>query len=276
MNHPANFLGNIQGFIVRNYRFNRLDHNPVNRTSVALGQALLVWVLTCGVIFAFPSHTWAKDPGLDPWKREVELGFVMTQGNTQTRSLNASGKLSYEGEQWRHEILSNILYSEDQDSTTAQRFVQGVRTDYILSAVGAFVGKVRYENDRFSGYVWRVTESIGYARRLLNSDRIFWEFILGPGGRHSELNDGSRQDEALIHAASQLKYHFNHAAVLSEDLTVESGKNGTVTESVTALKTLLTSFLAMNVSFTVHHNTQVPDGTKEADLHTAITLVYHF
>ena len=171
---------------------------------------------------------------------------------------------------------TEVLYSEDRGQTTAQRFVQALRSDYNFNVVSSMVAKLRYEDDLFSGYDWRVTESLGYGRRLFDTDRVLLEVNAGPGGRHSRLNNGSREDEVILQAGGEFEWRFSPSASLSEHVTVESGEEGTVTESTTALKTRLIHVLAMKLSFSFYHNSKVPAGTKKTDIRTALTLVYDF
>ncbi len=121
-----------------------------------------------------------------------------------------------------------------------------------------------------------MSESIGYARRVLNGARFLLEFSIGPGGRHSRLTDGTQEDELLGHGDGLFEYRISPNSTFSESVTVEGGENGTVTESITALKAQVINNLAVKLSFTLNHNTKPPEGTKKANALTAMTLVYGF
>jgi len=63
---------------------------------------------------------------------------------------------------------------------------------------------------------------------------------------------------------------------LSEHLTTEIGSDTTITRSVTALTAQLAGSLAMKLSFTARHISEVPASVKDMDTETAVTLVYGF
>jgi len=63
---------------------------------------------------------------------------------------------------------------------------------------------------------------------------------------------------------------------VKEELSVEGGSDNTYTESITELKLRINAALAMEVTFSVKDNSDVPAGIKNTDTATAVTLVYDF
>ncbi|MGI9308794.1 MAG: DUF481 domain-containing protein, partial [Gammaproteobacteria bacterium] len=59
-------------------------------------------------------------------------------------------------------------------------------------------------------------------------------------------------------------------------LNIFVGSSNTYTESVTKLKASMTGALALTLSYTIRHNSDVPPDTEKSDRFTAISLEYGF
>jgi len=211
------------------------------------------------------------------WKASAELGFVSTTGNTETETLNAKAKASTDRQQWRHEVEATSLNSSDATSTTAQKFTLSGKSDYKLEGGKNFIfGTVAYENEKFSGYEYRVTEAIGYGRRVLEDDVKTLDLEIGPGARQSKLDNGDTESEMLVRAAAIFDWTISKTSKFGEALTVEAGEDVTVTKSVTSLSSQIEGNLSMKVTFTYKNTSDVPVGVDETDTETAVTLVYDF
>jgi len=211
------------------------------------------------------------------WKASAELGFVSTTGNTETETLNAKAKASTDREQWRHAIEATALNSSDATSTTAQKFTLSGKSDYKLEGGKNFIfGTVAYENEKFSGYEYRVTEAIGYGRRIIEDDSHTLDLEIGPGARQSKLDNGDTESEGLIRAAAIFDWTISKTSKFGEELIVEAGEDVTVTKSVTSLSSQIEGNLSMKVTFTYKNTSDVPVGVDDTDTETAVTLVYDF
>lgn len=83
----------------------------------------------------------------------------------------------------------------------------------------------------------------------------------------------------MVRLAANYQYDFSENAkftqTLASDVAVESGSN-TRTKAVSAITANLNHSLALKASFTVTHNSEVPEGRTSTDSETALTLVYSF
>jgi len=64
------------------------------------------------------------------WKANVEIGYVTTDGNTQTESLNAKAKAEMEREKWRHTVNLEALNSSDSGVSTAERYMVSGQSNF--------------------------------------------------------------------------------------------------------------------------------------------------
>lgn len=208
------------------------------------------------------------------WKGNVEIGFVMTDGNTETETLNAKAKAETEREKWRHTINLEALNSSDQNVSTAERYMLSGQSSYKMGPKNFFYGLVSYEDDRFSGYDYRVTESIGYGRRVIAEPVLTLDLEVGPGARQSKLDSGQTEDELLARGAAKLMWKVSKTSKFTEDLSTEVGEDVTVTKSVTGLSAKINGSLSTKLTYTVKNTSDVPPGIHKTDSEMAVTLVF--
>lgn len=210
------------------------------------------------------------------WKASAELGYVSTSGNTDTETLNAKAKATTDREDWRHTFEINALSSSDTDVKTAEKYLLMGQSDYKLDDANFLFGVVTYENDKFSGYEYRVTEAIGYGRRVIDDDDLILDLEIGPGARQSKLDSGETDSEGVIRGAAKLDWAISSTSKFAEILTVEAGEDVTVSKSITSLSSKINGSLSMKFTYTYKTTSEVPVGIDDTDTETAVTLVYDF
>lgn len=235
------------------------------------------------------------------WSADAEFGLISTSGNTTTSSLKAKLDIQQELTRWRNQYILEGLYKQDEvdvtdgaettkeSQTTAQKMFGSVQSDYKLNAEhqGLFVYG-SYEDDRFSGYAYQGTIAAGYSDRLFKTDKSRLNYSVGPGVAFTKAEDvveadvvteGEKTTSAVVRFSANYLYRITENSkftqTVSSDIAAQSGKN-TKTKSETALTANISSALAMKASFSVNHNTHVPEEKKHADTQTAITLVFSY
>jgi putative salt-induced outer membrane protein len=226
------------------------------------------------LVISFPMFAAEKKSNV--WQGGVELGWLATSGNTDTESLNLKATLEYKQEAWRHKLSVSALRASDSGTTTADQRDIGFRSRYDLSQYDYLFGNLRYEKDPFAGFDRRTTEIVGYGRDVIKRDDMVLDMEGGVGGRQTNQTDGVDKSEGIVRLAADYKWDFTKTSEFSQELSVEHGKENTVSQSVTALKLKINSRLAMKTSYSVTHNSDVPVGTEKRDTRTAVTLVYDF
>ena len=113
-----------------------------------------------------------------------------------------------------------------------------------------------------------------------------WDIEAGPGYRYSKLDDnpgnvsqgkdGDTTDELILRLYTKYNWELSDTSTFEQTLNVESGKEATISKSVTSLKVSIVGALAMKLSYTIKYTDTVPKETKHADTETAVTLLYEF
>jgi putative salt-induced outer membrane protein len=227
------------------------------------------------------SPVWAADALVEGGKDKkltasAELGFVATTGNTHNQSLNGKFNANYDPAKWRHNLDLEALKTSDQTQTTAERYILRYKADYKFSERSYIYGAFRGESDRFTAYDYRLSESVGYGRRVWQVENGSLDLEAGPGASQNKLKTGETEEEGIFRLGAKYAHQITTTTKLTEDLTVQSGQDNTETESITGVQVKINSKLATKLTLTVLHNTDVPPEQRHTDTTTAITLVYAF
>ena len=251
-------------------------HRTAFGARAALATALLATALAgAPAVWGHEPEQEEEDTG--PWSASAELGYVSTTGNTETESFNGHAQVGYDHKRWSHHAQVDVLKASEDDQTTADRTEFLAKSRYYLAEYDYLFARVRYEDDRFSGYDYQATEALGYGHRAIRRDDLTLDLEAGAGVRHRRAADeSSREDDALVLLAGSLAWSVSPTSEFTEDVTVEWTDDNTYTESITALSVRINGNLAMKTSYTYRNNSDVPAGTDNTDTVTAVTLVFNY
>jgi putative salt-induced outer membrane protein len=236
----------------------------------------LVLTLVSPAAFAHEEEAAAEEKG--PWAGNVSLGFLSAKGNTDNESLTFDFGVSYTTGKWMHRLQGNAFGSRDDGTTTSESYKVDWKTAYDFSDRSYAFGAVEYTNDRFSGFQYQAYETAGYGHRVIKTERQDLNLEIGAGLRQSETQRPLNEtiDEGVWQLGGEYVLRFGAGAEFSEVLNIFGGSSNTYTESVTKLKASLAGPLALALSYTVRHNSDVPPNTEKSDRFTAISLEYAF
>ena len=186
--------------------------------------------------------------GLDSWDHPVE-------GHLSAEDTNIKGRFDAEREveQWRFTTHFDSLNSKSDDERTAEKYYVTNRIAYKFNQNDyAFVYQ-SYDNDQFSGFDYQATIAAGYGRRILLPPPMTWDIEVGPGYRYSKLDDsstnislgrdGETTDELILRLYTQYTWELSDTSTFQQTLNVESGKETTISKSVTSLKVTVVGVL---------------------------------
>lgn len=211
-----------------------------------------------------------------PWSGSATLGYLATSGNTENSTLNTAFDVSYVAGKWTHIADLFAINSTESDTTTAEAYAAGWKSERKLTDVDFLFGSLRWRKDRFGGFATQFSQTVGYGRRLIDSEKHSLNGELGVGARQSELQDASTFSETIFRGGLYYRWNFSETAEFRQDLTTEIGDKNTYTESVTALSARLIGDLALVASYTIKNNSDVPALTENTDTYTALSLEYSF
>lgn len=231
-------------------------------------------------------HVQASE-GVTPWSGKIGLGLIATGGNSETSTFNADLGLNYDQGIWHNAFATSALLARaettddagaTQKDTTSERYAVSLRSALDFTDNDYVFGLLEFEKDLFGGVRERTAETLGYGRRLLNSDQQKLDMELGAGARQL-LPQGAgaqRESEVIGRAGLVYSWKISDTSRFGQKITVDSGDSNTATESVSELKLAVIGGVFANLSFTWKNNSQVPDGTQNTDTTSAVSLSYEF
>ena len=212
----------------------------------------------------------------DPLSGKVTLGYLATSGNTETSSLNAGFEAAYAAGKWLHEANASAINASENNVTTAEAYELGWTSNWNLTERDFLFGRLNWRNDEFGGFNTQFSQTLGYARQVVDNEKHRLRLEAGAGARQSEDQVGVKQDETILTGGLNYRYQFSETAQFRQTIKIEAGDQNTFSESVTAVSAQLIGRLALTASFTYRNNSDVPVGTENTDTRTAISLEYGF
>ncbi len=222
------------------------------------------------------------------WSSKSQAGFVMARGNTETETANAKFEIDYEVEKWKHSFDSSLLYGQSSDVTTGERWDAKWQSDNKISERSFWFGSLRYEDDRYSGFDYQATASVGAGRDFIENDDTKLSIQLGVGVRRlrpeelvrNELLEvidripGQIEDDLVGNGTLKFEHAFNESTKVLNTLLVESGSANTLAQNELALQVQMSRLFALAVGFKVRNNTQPPPEQESMDTLTTLNLVF--
>ena len=219
----------------------------------------------------------AEESIIDGWSGEGQLGYTATSGNTESESLNAKLGITKERKKWKHSASIESIKTTTDNVTSADSFVFKEKSEYKFGEKAYAFGKLRYEDDEFSGYNYQASIAFGAGAQFVKTEKHTLDASAGLGYRSSEdAITGETTDEGIVTADASYEYKISKTATFTQALSVESGEENTHSESDTALKTKINGNLSSKISYLVKHNTEVPVNTEKTDTVLTVSLVYSF
>ncbi len=211
-----------------------------------------------------------------PWFGSVSFGYLAQTGNAENTNLNSKIRVGYRTGKWQHVADGSAINASENKSTTAENYTANWRSEYKWSEFNFLFAALNYRNNRFSGFPEQFSQSLGYGRRLLNTEAHTLTVDIGAGARQSERSDGETEDDFVIRGGLDYQWEFSETARFSQSLLVEDGQNNTYIKSVSELRAQLIGQLSLVASYTIENNSTVPADRVNTDRFSALSLEYTF
>ncbi|RTE85671.1 DUF481 domain-containing protein [Lysobacter sp. N42] len=232
-----------------------------------------------------------RDPAVeeDSWSASAEFGFLMRSGNTETESWKAKFDLSRDAGMWRHKSMLDY-YRQERETDAGDTAIDADRLFMSIQSNRLFRGSEHsslfiygsYEDDALNSFDYQSTIAAGYGARYRFTEKLYADFEVGPGMSYNKYElTGETESEGILRMATNVNWTISENSKFTQLISTEIGEDNTRSRAVSSLTSNLNSKLAMRLSLTLTHNSQVTmqgDGTfpEKLDTETAVTLVYTF
>lgn len=210
------------------------------------------------------------------WTGEGEFGFTSTSGNTDSQSLNAKLGVGKKYEKWSHNAKLESLQSSDNGLDSADSIMFTEKSEYKFAAKTFAFGRIRHEEDKFSGFDHQSVISFGIGHMFIEGAKNTLQASAGIGYKDIEDDLGVDVQEAVFDGELKYAYAISETSAFNQNFYVESGDSNTYSKSETYLKLVVVGNLGAKIGYEIKHNSDVPVGTEKTDKITTVTLVYSF
>lgn len=228
------------------------------------------------VLLPVPAFAQGGAPEDSPWSGKASLGYLATSGNTNTTSYNTAFEIAHTATRWTHQFDAKANGADESETTTAEAYQVGWKSMYEFSEHNYLFGSLNWRKDPFSGVNEQFSQALGYGRRLIDKPAHLLSAEVGVGHRDADRRDGTSESSVIGTLGMDYRWTFSETSNFEQGIVVESGSENTYIESVSAVRAKLVGDLAIVLSYTIKHNTDVPLGSENTDKFTAISLEYAF
>lgn len=236
------------------------------------------------------TETARAQEAMQGWSGKGELGYVVSHGNSESESANAKLDAILGYERWKHGFFLGALYGRSADVTSAQRLETRVQSDYQTTRRLFAFGALRYQDDRFSGFDYQASISVGMGYRFIDDDVTKLAGRVGAGYRQLRQETlvknangvvidrvrGATTSGAAGTAGLDYEHDLNEHVRMVDKFLMETGLSNTSLQNDFSLQVKMTEKLALSAGYAVRDNTNPPPGLKKLDTVTTLNVVYGF
>jgi len=222
------------------------------------------------------------------WTGKAELGVLLTDGNTESKSANSKLDLTHEGDKWKQNVYAAALYGE-AEFATAERYEAGYKADYKLTDRLSWFLALRGEEDRFSGFAYQATVSTGVTYKFVDNATTKFDGSVGagyktfqpqvliksPAGEVLDRIEGESDSEPVGVLGSNFEHAFTETTKITNKFLTEIGSENTAVQDDLALQVSMSDVLALAVGLGVRYNSDPPPLAESTDTQLTVNLVYN-
>jgi len=222
---------------------------------------------------------------------DMEFGFMVSRGNTNSTSFKLKGNLYQDFEKWRNQFKLDTLYKRDRNEETGDEEVSADRI--FVSGQGNYKLNVKnesffiygdYERDKFSGLEFKSTIATGYGNRIYQGSKNKVDIDVGPGLYRSVADQETvtEEDETktgyLLRLALQWERTVSARTRFNQDVSYEqslSGLNSRL-KSETSLISKIMGDVSLKFTYMYRYNSKPEEDKLKYDSELSATFVYSF
>jgi putative salt-induced outer membrane protein len=223
------------------------------------------------------------------WTGKAELGLLLSNGNTETKSANAKLDMTHERDKWRQNFYGAALYGENAEFANAERYELRYQADRKITDRFSWFVALRGEQDRFSGFAYQTTVSTGATYKFVDNPTTKFDGSVGAGyrvlqpqvliktdaGEVLERIKGEDEGDPVATLGSNFEHAFTENTKITNKFLSEIGSDNTSVQDDIALQVNMNEALALAVGIGVRYNSDPPPLAEGTDTLLTVNLVYN-
>lgn len=215
------------------------------------------------------------------WAGSAEAGASLSTGNSNETAVTLGFGLSKETVYWRHAIKGTADYRRAGGQTTSERFTTNYEPNWFYDPRFFVSGHLGWERDRFAGYSWRFTETLGLGWVAADGPAVRLELDGGPGLRQTryvstEQEAARTEAETVLRGSASMRWQIAARARFLQTVNALVGADNRSLEGISALELKVSRHISSRLSFTVRNESDPPEGLTGTDTISRVTLKYDF
>lgn len=212
------------------------------------------------------------------WSGDGRVGYNSVSGNSNDKSLSLGLDAAYKSGNWLYSGEADAYRSSESGREKARSYSIKLQSDFGLDETAFAFGNVRYLDDRYSGYKYQASLSLGAGRTFFSSGNNKFNGQIGFGYTANEPSNAQQQVENEPVGTAKIIYSqdLTDTTVLKTKWSAETGSDNTYLETSIALLVAMTDALGIKLAYIAKHNTGAPAGNRNTDRYTNFSLNYKF
>jgi putative salt-induced outer membrane protein YdiY len=243
----------------------------------------LPFVLIVAALAAFPHIALAQDPPPPPpgWTGSASAGLALTQGNSDTSTVNAAYELKRDtGGRFGLKSTGLLVWGKSEGELTNDRLALDGRLERKLNPRTALFGNVQYLRDSFKAIDYLVSPTVGLSRLLVKNDRTELGVDGGVGVVWEQNPDLELQTDGAVTAGQQFAHKLTATTELKQKLAAlwKMDDFGDALYTFSAgIAASITAGTQLKVEFLDTYKTEPPFADVEKnDIAVLVSFVYKF
>ena len=218
----------------------------------------------------------------------TELGYIQTDGNTETKTFNLESKATKNWQKHVFAFMIDAQYAKDSGTATKNKFLTELTYDYEFTDRLAFTYLLGYKSDKFSSFDYQAYTGPGLKYTAIANKEHSLDFI------GSILYSTDKYDDVVVASVvtvgesekySSYKVELNYVwqiietVKFTQDLTYRSSfedANNYFAFSKSALSTKISDIFSAGISYKVDYANLAPVGNERSDKTLAINLILDY
>ncbi len=228
------------------------------------------------VIFAI--NAFAEDVKKDKEKKfrlSLEAGATIVNGNSKSQSFYSDVKNNYVfKEGWRNILQGRAENKSENDIRSREYYRVNNQTRYSIGKANYALLELEYVDDRFGGFDYRASETLGFGREIYKNDEISFSGQAGGGYRQIKLSNGEQTALFTARSALDFTWQLTKTIYFNEHIDISIDRESTITRSEANLKAQLNSSLYLKIFYLIENRSAVTQGVKNTDSTTMLIFGY--
>jgi putative salt-induced outer membrane protein YdiY len=234
-------------------------------------------------LLSIPNIAFAQTPPPPPpgWAGSASAGLALTQGNSDTSTINAAYELKHDsGGPMVFKSNGLLVRGEAEETLTSDRLSLDGRLERKLSGRTSIFGATQYLRDSFKSIDYLVSPTVGITRLLVKDDRTELGVDAGVGVVWEQNPGLELQTDGAIAAGQQFSRKLTSTTELKEKAAglwkMDDFDDALYTFGV-GLAASITAATQMKVEFLDTYKAQPPlPGVDKNDIAVLVSFVYKF